>query len=256
MNFKNLSAPFHPNDIEWRISRCGVGAGGKVWARCLAYVNARAVMARLDEVCGPGGWQVSYNVVPGAGMIARLSIKVGDEWVTKEDGADPTDIEAFKGGLSSALKRAGAAWGIGRYLYLLEEDFAVIVNQNDDGARWGQTKDKKDFYWLPPALPAWAMPEDCAPAPKTVAPKSAAQGPAPLARPAVIPAASPTPKALSRMELGHEISKAADKLGLSTTGMGEWIQDRYQKPMSRLNPSEMEDFLGALGAELLAKERV
>lgn len=36
------------------------------------------------------------------------------------DGAENTDIEPVKGGLSDAYKRAAVKWGIGRYLYDME----------------------------------------------------------------------------------------------------------------------------------------
>lgn len=39
------------------------------------------------------------------------------EWVTKTDGAENSDIEPVKGGLSDSFKRAAVQWGIGRYLY-------------------------------------------------------------------------------------------------------------------------------------------
>ena len=37
----------------------------------------------------------------------------------KTDGAENTDYEPVKGGLSDAMKRAASQWGIGRYLYKL-----------------------------------------------------------------------------------------------------------------------------------------
>ena len=37
--------------------------------------------------------------------------------MTKTDGAENSDIEPVKGGLSDSFKRAAVQWGIGRYLY-------------------------------------------------------------------------------------------------------------------------------------------
>lgn len=164
MDLKGLTLPFPEGEIDWRIAQAGKKQNGQIWANCLAYVQARAIMNRLDEVCGPGAWRVDYSMVPSsngidAGVICRLSIKIGDEWVTKEDGAEQTDIESFKGGISSALKRAGSVWGIGRYLYELDTGFAQIVPQGTKDAKWGQTKDKAEFYWVPPKLPQWALPK-------------------------------------------------------------------------------------------------
>ena len=50
-----LSRPFGDKDVFWRIDR----SYGE-WARVLCYVDARAVMDRLDSVVGPENWQDSY----------------------------------------------------------------------------------------------------------------------------------------------------------------------------------------------------
>ena len=47
-----LREPFGMGDIEWRPSRIG-GTAIKPWIQVVAYVDARAIMDRLDEVMGP-----------------------------------------------------------------------------------------------------------------------------------------------------------------------------------------------------------
>lgn len=158
MNLNNLGLPFKESGIEWRIGQAGKTGAGGVWATCLAYVSARAIMHRLDEVCGPQNWKTEYVIHHSHGVICRLGIKIGDEWVVKEDGAEQTEIEPFKGAISGALKRAGSAWGIGRYLYDLESGFATICQKGAPGARYAKTKEGEVFYWTPPQLPAWALP--------------------------------------------------------------------------------------------------
>ena len=64
-------------------------------------------------------------------MICSLSCKVGDNWITKADGAGDTDIEGEKGGISDALKRAAVVWGIGRYLY-----HPSAFDSNHKPAKW------------------------------------------------------------------------------------------------------------------------
>ena len=157
MDLSKLKDCFEPNDIEWRLQQCGKGSNGKIWGMALAYVTNRAIMNRLDEVCGPENWKNEYKAAPDGGILCGLSIKVGDEWVTKWDGAENTDIEAVKGGLSGAMKRAAVQWGIGRYLYKLEESW---INANDNGAYRGKTKDGTTFKWDAPTLPYWALPKD------------------------------------------------------------------------------------------------
>jgi hypothetical protein len=156
MDLSKLKDCFEPNDIEWRLQQCGKGSNGKIWGMALAYVTNRAIMNRLDEVCGPENWKNEYKPAPDGGILCGISIKVGDEWVTKWDGAENTDIEAVKGGLSGAMKRAAVQWGIGRYLYKLEESW---INANENGAYRGKTKDGTTFRWDAPTLPSWALPK-------------------------------------------------------------------------------------------------
>lgn len=113
MMFERLSAEFPRAAISWRAQ--SVTADGSK-ALALAYIDARDVMDRLDEVCGPDNWQDRYEF-HGARTICYLSIRVNNEWITKADGAGDSDVEAEKGAISDALKRSAVKWGIGRYLY-------------------------------------------------------------------------------------------------------------------------------------------
>lgn len=120
--FDQLSAPFDPSEIDWRV---GSTNGDKTKGMALAYIDARAVMDRLDTVVGPSGWQCRYTMGEGK-TVCELSVKCGDEWVTKSDGAGNTDFEAEKGALSDAFKRAAVRWGIGRYLYSIASPWVPI----------------------------------------------------------------------------------------------------------------------------------
>lgn len=150
----SLQSYFHPDEIEWRVQQAGE-KNGKVWAICLPYVTNRAIQARLDEVVGPANWKNEFRPGPDGGVICGLSVRVGEEWVTKWDGAENTDVEGVKGGLSGAMKRAAVQWGIGRYLYHLDETFATV---HERGRLRAKLKDGRAFRWDPPELPAWAVP--------------------------------------------------------------------------------------------------
>jgi hypothetical protein len=102
-----LKRPFPESKIRWR-----KGGGGAE----LAYITARDVMDRLDATVGFANWQTSYRWI-GDRMICKLSVRIDGEWITKSDGADDSNIEGAKGGISDALKRAAVLFGIGRYLY-------------------------------------------------------------------------------------------------------------------------------------------
>ncbi len=168
IDLSKLALPFPAEDIEWRISRAGMGKNGKPYAHCLAYITARAIYSRLDEVCEPENWQNTapqvHELKNGVFMVAvGISIRVGEEWITKWDVAEPTNIEPAKGSFSGAMKRAGAQFGIGRYLYHLTEMFAEISENAGPGWNWAVLPEKhggEAYFWKPPKLPAWALPKE------------------------------------------------------------------------------------------------
>lgn len=157
MNLERLDEPFDLSDIEWRIQSSGKSKDGNVWAIVLSYVTNRAIMKRLDDVCGKAGWKNEFKSAPDSGVMCGISIKIDDEWVTKWDAAENTQVEAVKGGMSGAMKRAAVQWGIGRYLYGLSEGFA-ITHLDKKGSHRAKLKDGTVFTWDPPSLPEWALP--------------------------------------------------------------------------------------------------
>ena len=123
---KKLQEPFEDSEIEFRV---GATNSDKTKGMALAYVQARAIQNRLDNLFGVDGWSVSYREIT-AGFICSLSIKINDKWVTKEDGAPATEFESVKGGISSAFKRgASSGFGIGRYLYNAKNMWFPIKQQ-------------------------------------------------------------------------------------------------------------------------------
>jgi len=150
--FEKLAAPFPPEDIQWRV---GSTTKDKTKGLALPYVNARAIMERLDSAVGPAMWWDEYRPVERSkGWICRLTIQLdpaGGHVLglerSREDGADETDIEPTKGGISDAFKRAAVKFGMGRYLYRLP-------------AIWAPLRPAGKSYVLKsyPTLPAWALP--------------------------------------------------------------------------------------------------
>jgi hypothetical protein len=121
--FDALSEPFPLEYIEWRV---GSTNSDKSKGLALCYVDARAVMDRLDSVCGPDGWQCNYSAAPGNAIICNLGVLIAGDWIWKADGAGATDVEGEKGMLSDALKRAAVRWGVGRYLYDLKSPWVEL----------------------------------------------------------------------------------------------------------------------------------
>jgi hypothetical protein len=163
---KKLREPFDPKNVEWRVNHVTEKDGIKK-ALVVAYLQNRAIQERLDEVFGVYGWQNQYKEMHD-GIICGITATINGKDITKWDGADRTNIEATKGGLSNSMKRAASQWGIGRYLYKLEGQWCIIKehsNSRDDifvNTKYKQ-QNKKDAwakgFITPPKLPQWALPE-------------------------------------------------------------------------------------------------
>ena len=107
MGFRLLKA----DEIDVRIAM--VKANG---VSLLLYKDARCDMNILDETVGPASWQRSHEVVNG-NLFCNVSIKCGDEWITKQDVGTESYTEKEKGQASDSFKRACFNWGLGRELY-------------------------------------------------------------------------------------------------------------------------------------------
>ena len=138
-----LARPFAPEDLEWRLQKAE--ESGK-WGIAVPYVTNRAIQARLDEVVGPENWYNDFKPWHGNGkkeaQICGISIYFEErgQFITKWDGAEDSDIEPVKGGLSDSMKRAAVQWGIGRTLYNID---TVFVDVEKQGRSWAIRKDER-----------------------------------------------------------------------------------------------------------------
>lgn len=130
MNLEDLKKPFDPAAISWRV---GSTTKDKTKGMALAYIDARDVQDRLDEVCGVDGWQCRYVPMHDKKTVCEVGIRINSEWIWKADGAGDSDVEAEKGALSDAFKRAAVRWGIGRYLYDLESPWVECDTYEKNG---------------------------------------------------------------------------------------------------------------------------
>lgn len=132
--FAALAAPFAKSEIKTR-----PGVGGKM----LAYVTARTVMNRLDEVLGPENWEDCYSETKD-GIKCRIVIVLPDgTHVAKEDGAGFSDLrnesDTEKAGFSEAFKRTAVKFGVGRYLYrdgvppFVRSELGLSAKEDSDG---------------------------------------------------------------------------------------------------------------------------
>jgi hypothetical protein len=160
-----LAAPFDPQTVRFKPV---VVSGNRALA--LAYVDARVIQDRLDEVLGVEGWQDDYECLPDGSVVCRLRLRLGDEWVTKVDVGGPSEQpdggDRLKAAFSDALKRAAVKFGIGRYLYRLP-------------AQWVDYDPQRRQLTRTPALPDFALPAKGGTTQANLSP-----GPAPPAVPA------------------------------------------------------------------------
>jgi len=126
---QELALPFAPEDLEWRLQQA---YEDKMRGLAVPYVTNRAIQNRLDEVVGPDNWYNDFKPWHGAGkkeaQLCGIAIyfESRKEWITKWDGAEDSDIEPVKGGLSDSMKRCAVQWGIGRVLYSMDTVWVEI----------------------------------------------------------------------------------------------------------------------------------
>ncbi len=153
MIWDKLKEPFDPALISWRIGSTNKKSEQRNDPKAkatkgiaLAYINARDVMNRLDEVVGPGGWSDKYFETTSGRLMCEITILDPDtnRFITKSDGAGDSDIEGEKGAISDAFKRAAVKFGVGRYLYDLPNS-------------WVELNEKEQIKTYP-KLPNWALP--------------------------------------------------------------------------------------------------
>ena len=84
----------------------------------LLYQNSRTTGNAFDEMFGEFGWQLTYKDVGGQ-IYGCISVWDNDkqQWISKEDTGEESNIAAQKGLSSDILKRVAVRWGFGRELY-------------------------------------------------------------------------------------------------------------------------------------------
>ena len=125
-----LSAPFSSSDIEWRVSATHAE---KTKGLAVPYVTNRAIQNRLDDTVGIDGWYNDFRPWKnGSAQLCGISIFFPqlEQCLTKWDGADDSEFESVKGGLSDSMKRAAVEWSIGRYLYGMTQVWVTVQITN------------------------------------------------------------------------------------------------------------------------------
>ena len=107
-----LAKPFAPEDLEWRLQNT---IEESMRGMAVPYVTNRAIQNRLDEVCGPENWYNEFKPWHSNGkkdaQLCGIAIYFeGKGFITKWDGAEDSDIEPIKGGLSDRMNGASGVF--------------------------------------------------------------------------------------------------------------------------------------------------
>lgn len=151
--FEALGKPFPISDVLWRFQYLDKV---KLKGFAVPYIDARAIADRLDSVVGQNRWKDSYTEWHGGSekkVSAQLcTIYIYDdeikEWIGKTDGAENTDIEPVKGGLSDSFKRAAVKWNIGRYLYKFQTQWVDAEQQGKNFVIAKADKEKLNSVYI------------------------------------------------------------------------------------------------------------
>lgn len=110
--------------FKWRVQSF---SKNKPLATCVAYIDARDVMDRLDECCSYG-WERLHQELKGH-LFSGIAIVMPDgSKLTRWDCGVESNTEAEKGESSDSFKRAAVNWGIGRFLYDMD---ILYVDSNE-----------------------------------------------------------------------------------------------------------------------------
>jgi hypothetical protein len=135
-----LREPFPAEYVEWKV---GALTEDRSRALVMAYVDVRRYLERLDAVCPD--WYDRIEFVKPDGSLVKVSLTLAG--VTREEvgEADPGEDNTATSAVAQALKRACAAFGLGRYLYYLPQ-------------QWVPYDPAKRRLLGTPQLPRWAAP--------------------------------------------------------------------------------------------------
>lgn len=156
--FEALGQPFPYSDVNWRLQYVDKE---KLEGFAIPYLDARAIADRLDSVVGQNNWKDRYipwhtyvEKIEEKGKVITKQIQsqicvlsIYDEerkeWIDKSDGAENTDVESIKGGISDAFKRSAVKWNVGRYMYKMKpvwvkakrQGRSFVVDDSDKAVR-------------------------------------------------------------------------------------------------------------------------
>ena len=147
-----LNAPTPKDEIKYRVGSTfgdqGKDANGKKipkYARMLAYVDARYVMEKLDQVVGSANWSNAFHRDEKGMLYCTITITFEREGgvvdtISKTDVGTESNVEQQKGEVSDAFKRCAVHFGLARDLYVIPKDPWSMIAELDPTGRYLSNK--------------------------------------------------------------------------------------------------------------------
>ena len=224
-----LAEPFPPDCVGWKPIMVKNNKG-----LAFAYLDARSVCNRLDDVVGIGDWQDRYAIDGSGSVVCRLSVRIDDKWVTKVDVGSLSEQQdggdRLKAAFSDALKRAAVKWGVGRYLYDLEP-------------QWCDYDPVRKQFTQKPRLPAWALPKGKA------APQKAQEKP----QAKTAPAEDEDPPATAQQV--YKIEELVETAGADGKEVGDWLRVTGSKEWADMTGPQIEWCISECNRRIAEKRR-
>ncbi len=217
-----------PIPYQWRVQSTNKD---KTRAQCTAYIDARQVMDRLDEVC-EYGWSSSFEEVAG-GVFCRITIFGPDRDFcsradagnrVEEKSTDQMYDQGYKATASDAFKRAAVQWGVGRFLYDMDHvwlpcnQYGRVLNERGE-----EVRDLTEYVNNRKAKPA----TQSAPPKKEAPKKEATPTPAPTVTPTPAPTDLPPQDPAPKKKLDQKTLDAMVKA--INAGEGAKVKDAMDK---------------------------
>lgn len=130
-----------PLDYQWKLQSY---TKDKSKAMCVAYIDARDVSARLNEVAEYGYHSEHY--ILGSDIYCKIGLIMPDGSVIwrSDVGESNNETEKSKTAASDSFKRAAVQFGIGRFLYDME---VVKLPTKQDGNYYNIVDEKGNKVW-------------------------------------------------------------------------------------------------------------
>jgi hypothetical protein len=138
---KVITSLSQPLEYKWKLQSY---TKDKSKAMCVAYIDARIVIQRLNEVC-EYGWHREHFAL-GNDKYCRLGVIMPDGSVVwrSDVGDSDNETETSKTAASDSFKRAAVQFGLGLFLYDLD---IVKLPTKQSGNYYDVVDDKGNKIW-------------------------------------------------------------------------------------------------------------